>query len=359
MRHSVLILLTCLCLSACSTTTRRPAIDDQKTSAEKDLQRDMALKERLKRQERADTVAFRLLTEGSDLCEPKVKPDTGMRLVHGGMYKDEWARSATRIIGKGPAPLIASVAPGSPAQLAGLQTGDRLVAIDNRQLNQPESLAETLDATVKTLEVGKEISIKVQRGDQQIDAHLTPVKACAYPVTVVDNDAVNAYADGKQIVLTSGMMRFVQNDDELGLVLGHELAHNTMGHLNKKKSNSVIGSLIGAAIFIGTGVDLTRLGGDLGAMAFSQDFEAEADYVGLYFAARAGFDVNSAPHFWRRMAVEHPQAIAHGTSHPDTASRFLALEATGKEISAKQQSGVPLHPELNAANLPQPTTSNN
>ncbi|AEV24530.1 MULTISPECIES: M48 family metallopeptidase [Rhodocyclales] len=345
MRHFITVLFVCLCVSACAPVTRRPAVDDQKTSAEKELQRDMAFKERLKRQERADAVAFRILTGAADLCEKQVKPSTGMRLIHNGMYKDEWSRSATKIIGKGPAPLVTNVAPQSPAQLAGVQPGDRILSIENRTFSQSDSVQEALDAAMRSLEAGEATAIRIQRGEKEIEAQLTPVKACAYPVTVVDNDAVNAYADGKQIILTSGMMRFAQDDNELGLVLGHELAHNTMGHLDKKRNNSLLGALLGAVISVGTGVDVTRLAGDLGSMAFSQGFESEADYVGLYYAARAGFDVDNAPNFWRRMAVEHPQAIGHGTSHPDTASRFLALEATSKEIAAKRTNGNPLHPE--------------
>jgi len=57
-------------------------------------------------------------------------------------------------------------------------------------------------------------------------------------------------------------------------------------------------------------------------MAFSQDFEAEADYVGLYHAARAGYDIENAPYIWRRFAASDPRGIdAVGGSHPAERSK--------------------------------------
>ncbi|MBI5165485.1 MAG: M48 family metalloprotease [Magnetospirillum sp.] len=53
-------------------------------------------------------------------------------------------------------------------------------------------------------------------------------KVCGYPLSVSGIEAVNAYAGGKTIVITAGMMNFVESDAELALVLSHEMAHNTM-----------------------------------------------------------------------------------------------------------------------------------
>jgi predicted Zn-dependent protease len=78
---------------------------------------------------------------------------------------------------------------------------------------------------------------------------------------------------------------------------------------------------------------------------YSQDFESEADYVGLYVVARAGMPIDNAPRFWRRMGSQvAPGAISHGTTHPPTAQRFVALEAAVAEIKAKQAAGQPLLP---------------
>jgi predicted Zn-dependent protease len=79
-------------------------------------------------------------------------------------------------------------------------------------------------------------------------------------------------------------------------------------------------------------------------MAYSQDFESEADYVGMYFMRRAGFDIDDVEAVWRRMAVEHPESIRLAYTHPTTAERFLVLARTRDEIRTKEASGEPLVP---------------
>ena len=91
---------------------------------------------------------------------------------------------------------------------------------------------------------------------------------------------------------------------------------------------------------------MTNLGAEAGAAAFSQEFESEADYVGVYHAARAGFDVSNAATMWRRMGTKNPRSISLlGTTHPSTAKRYLAIEKAVQEIELKRQAGLPLVPE--------------
>ncbi len=86
------------------------------------------------------------------------------------------------------------------------------------------------------------------------------------------------------------------------------------------------------------------MGGRLTAGAYSQDFEAEADYVGLYVMARAGYDFHDAVTVWRRMAVNSPGAITMASDHPATSERFVALQAAIQEIDAKVAQGQKLLP---------------
>jgi predicted Zn-dependent protease len=81
-------------------------------------------------------------------------------------------------------------------------------------------------------------------------------------------------------------------------------------------------------------------------MAYSVAFEQEADYVGLYFMTRAGYDSAGAENFWRRMAAENPRNVTAARTHPTTPERFLALAATRDEIAEKQANGLALTPDL-------------
>jgi predicted Zn-dependent protease len=193
----------------------------------------------------------------------------------------------------------------------------------------------------------------LRRNGLRVQAQVQPAVVCDFPVTIGASDKVNAYADGDRMIVTQGMLRFVQNDQELAVVLGHELAHNAMGHLSAKTANSVMGGAGGfmldvlvAAAGVNTGGAFTRMGMKAGADAFSTDFEREADYVGLYMIARAGFEIEAAPNFWRRMGMRQPGSIEHASTHPSTADRAVALEGTVAEVRRKQAAGLPLVPDM-------------
>jgi predicted Zn-dependent protease len=83
------------------------------------------------------------------------------------------------------------------------------------------------------------------------------------------------------------MMRFA-NDAELVGVLGHEIAHNAMGHIEARKKNALLGGLLGAILDVAAATQGVNTQGQntanfmaAAARAFSQDFEREADYVGM------------------------------------------------------------------------------
>ena len=177
---------------------------------------------------------------------------------------------------------------------------------------------------------------------------------------MVKDDQLNAFADGKNVYVTSTMLRFATSDDELATVVGYEIAHNAMHHLDARKTNAVLGGIFGALIDIAAARNGINTGGQyanqfaaLGATVFSQDFEREADYVGLYILAAANRPTQSAVNFWRRMAAESPNSIKFATTHPTTAERFVRLEQWQGEIGRKLATGQPLQPEMKSG-LPGP-----
>ena len=130
-------------------------------------------------------------------------------------------------------------------------------------------------------------------------------------VRYVQDSRINAFADGEAVYMMAGMMRFAENDQELALILGHELAHNVEAHISAKKVNATIG-LVFDLLAAGAGVNTRGAFSQAGANSYSQDFESEADYVGLYYLARAGIEVDGAAYFWRRMAAEHkPDPVSY------------------------------------------------
>jgi predicted Zn-dependent protease len=108
-------------------------------------------------------------------------------------------------------------------------------------------------------------------------------------------------------VVSSSILRAARTDAQLALVVGHELAHANLGHLNKRRANAVIGWIGGAAadagILLGgmsTHGAFSRVLSQAGARAFSVAFEREADYVGAYYAAPCGLRLS-----WVRRNLAH------------------------------------------------------
>jgi predicted Zn-dependent protease len=193
----------------------------------------------------------------------------------------------------------------------------------------------------------------VSRDSIETKTTITPVKACDFGVHLAPDDVKNAYADGKNVVVYKGMMDFFKTDEEIALVLSHELAHNSMKHIDAKQKNAIVGGIFGLLLDIaaaGAGVntngEFAKAGAGIAGNTYSVAFEQEADYVGLYFMKKADYDIQHAADFWRRMAVSNSQAITIKSTHPTTPERFVAIEATVGEIKTKIANGEPLTPEL-------------
>jgi predicted Zn-dependent protease len=228
-----------------------------------------------------------------------------------------------------------------------LQERDLVLAVNDTNIREGKSGVQKINKMMADEDlIEKPTTFKISRGGVEQQVTITPKKSCAGRALAADSTSINAYADGQNVIVTTGMMNFAKQDSELALVIGHELAHNSRKHVEAKKKNAMLGMVLGAVVTGVTGVNVMGLGQGLGAGAFSQSFEYEADYVGLYHTARAGYDITDAPHFWRRMGAKHPAAIhLKGSTHPSSAKRFVALEETVAEINAKKASGAPLVPE--------------
>jgi predicted Zn-dependent protease len=103
---------------------------------------------------------------------------------------------------------------------------------------------------------------------------------------------------------------------------------------------------------VNTGGEFTNDFAAAASQVFSQEFESEADYVGMYLLARSHRPYATAADFWRRMAQESPGSIKFASSHPTTAERYLRLDRTATEIQAKESNGDTLLPEMRDGKKP-------
>jgi len=314
-----LIPIFALTLSACAgINTRLPSIAAPDLAAETQAQETKALRRIERQTQRLLNVGWPILSANAELC-PRRAPAIGVKTHSDESYSKRLRDGAARVLGADDVSRVFAVAEGSPAQMSGLQRGDVLL---NADAEPTKPHGEDWEAQ---LETGR---INVRRGETVLSLEVQPAEICNYALRLSSSGAVNAYADGRNITVTTAMVDFVNSDQELALIIGHELGHNAMGHIRKIVGNFII---------------------SLGGTRYTRPFESEADYVGLYYMVRAGFAPDGVEDFWRRLSVVAPRGINRAKTHPRFPDRYLRIAAARREILAKQAAGAPLVPNfLNA-----------
>lgn len=266
---------------------------------------------------RAADVTSRVRIAGAELCGGKVRAALGIvalsnedlpRLFGRRGFWREFRRVFEESQGITDRVRVLHVVPEGPADVAGVRSGDVVASLAGRAVRDGEHLAVLqVDSLPETFE------IEIDRAGAAQTLRVTRVAECWYDMAIIVSAFPNAFADGRIIYATTGLLREVESDDELALVIGHELAHNVLGH---------------------------------SVTSFKRS-EQEADYLGCYFAARAGYDVSLGAAYWRRMAREFPALVSENASyaHSGTATRTAALARTVEEIQEKLKAGVPLVPD--------------
>lgn len=340
-------------LSACATpTTLAPAVDSTAAADEAQRQVEYAVEARVNEAARVTRVAARLFRANEDLCpykRPKIEAQFGT--VYD--FAPQTRAAAARILGLSDTARVIALIPDGPAAKAGLKEGDEILAVNNVAI--PTGAKATgrlgIELTRAAEKSPDALSLKIRRGVETSSIEIAPKALCGYDVHYLESAEINAYADGDAIYVTRGILKMAATDDELALVIAHELAHNTQKHMQAKQQNARIAGLGGlvldvaaAAGGVNTDAAFTKMAARAGAGYASAEFEAEADYVGMYFLARAGYQTDGVENFWRKMAVESPDSIFIKSSHPANPERYLALRAANTEIRAKQAAGAPLVP---------------
>lgn len=353
MKKMIPQILIALCLSACAgPMTAGPQGSNLEIRQEAQRQQELVYKRRIEDQDHLYRVAFPILGANAGYCGSSNIPSIGMTAWNIDTVPPAYRNAAQSVYNLGSRLAVQSIASKSPAKRAGILSGDVIVAINGQEIPAGRNALETAARLMKSAGA-RDTSILVERDGKLIEKNVSPVIICAFPALLDDSSDVNAYADGQKIVVSKGILRFTENDNELALVIAHELGHSAMRHVDKLKQNAMTGSIGGlvldsifAAGGVGTGGQFAQIGGQIGAQQNSVAFEQEADYVGMYFMERAGYDASGVADFWRRMAAEGQSSITNRTTHPTSPERFIAIERTYDEIAAKKSRGQQLAPNI-------------
>ena len=184
-----------------------------------------------------------------------------------------------------------------------------------------------------------------------------------WEVNLIGSNQVNAFCmpGGKIVFFTGILSQLKLTDDEVAMVMGHEIAHALREHARERMGKqqatqglATIGSAVAAAVF-GINPNVTdfvaKQGATLLTLKFSRDDETEADLVGMELAARAGYDPRTGVSLWQKMMSANKNAPPQWLStHPSGNTRI-------EEIQANLVKVMPLYERARATNpnpVPQP-----
>jgi predicted Zn-dependent protease len=160
--------------------------------------------------------------------------------------------------------------------------------------------------------------------------------AWKWEVNVISSNELNAFCmPGGKIMFYSGLINQLKlTDNEIAVVMGHEIAHALREHSREQVSQAMAAQTaigIGAALFgLGEGsAGLANAGYEaLIASRFSRNDESEADRIGLELTARAGYDPRAGVTLWQKMmsASQGGKSPEFLSSHPAEASRVQQIQ---------------------------------
>ncbi len=162
-----------------------------------------------------------------------------------------------------------------------------------------------------------------------------------FTIKVIDSDEINAFAlPGGFFYVNSGLILAADEEAELAGVMAHEISHVCARHQMRQLTRAnmaQLGTL--PLIFVGGGIgygiyQAAGLGLPLTFMKFQRNFEAEADYLGVQYMYKTGYDPQAFVSFFEKIQAKEkkkPGSISKAfASHPQTPDR---IEATQKEIA--------------------------
>jgi len=167
-----------------------------------------------------------------------------------------------------------------------------------------------------------------------------------WEVNLIGSNQINAYCmPGGKIAFYTGILNKLQlTDDEVAMVMGHEIAHALREHARERMGKgratdfaARVGGSLAASLF---GIDpritdaVAQTGASLATLKFGREDESEADLVGMELAARAGYDPRAGVSLWQKMSANNKGAPPEWLStHPSGNSRIAEIEANLPKVT--------------------------
>ena len=211
------------------------------------------------------------------------------------------------------------------------QTSDQPMSAEDWEMS-PEEAARNFTQVVRAVEPVAERECR----------RLSSTMNCDFLISVDPDPRAqpNAYQSeddqGRPVLtFTASLIGSVRNADEMAFVVGHEAAHHISNHLQRQQMNATAAAEVfgGLATLTGGGADdvasAQKLGAEVGARAYSKDFELEADELGTIITYRAGYDPLVGAEFFTRIPDPGDRFLG---SHPPNSARVDIVSRTVKSL---------------------------
>lgn len=212
---------------------------------------------------------------------------------------------------------------------------DKQVAMGREFSQQVEHGAKLINDPVVTEYVNRIGQNIVRNSDSKVP----------FTIKVIDTDEINAFAlPGGFFYVNSGLILAADNEAELAGVMAHEIAHVAACHVAREQTRGNIMQLAsiplifvpgGWAVYEGTQAALS-IGVPLTFMKFSRNFESEADFLGMEYMYKTGYDPQSFISFFEKIEAQEkkkPGTLAKAfSSHPMTPDRVAAAQKEMKNV---------------------------
>jgi len=159
-----------------------------------------------------------------------------------------------------------------------------------------------------------------------------------WEVNLIGSNQINAFCmPGGKIAFYTGILRTLKlSDDEVAMVMGHEIAHALREHAREQAGKNTLTKLGAVGLSIATGGKydgLVNTGAGLLSLTYSRSNETDADLVGLDIASRAGYDPRAGISLWQKMGAASKGAPPQWLStHPSGPSRIKEIEKHLPEV---------------------------
>jgi predicted Zn-dependent protease len=214
-----------------------------------------------------------------------------------------------------------------------------LVSEEEAQASSAQAYMQTLSEAQKQgkLSTDAALNSRVKRITDRLIVQAgnmyPPSREWKWSVAVIDEPSLNAWCmpGGKMAIYTGIIEKLKLTDDEIGQIMGHEIAHALLGHGRERMSRAIAmqGGMTLGSIVVGQDLSMLEPVADIAlTLPHSRAGETEADRYGLELAARAGFDPRTAVRLWEKMSAAGngapPQFLS---THPSPDNRIQALNA--------------------------------